>query len=90
MFEKTPPRWLATRPIPSRCQARIRHRHPPAACRVAICPGGGLALRFDESQWAPAPGQYVVLYDGDECLGGAVIESAMHLESTLGEVATTA
>jgi len=33
-------------------------------------------VRFDTPQWAPTPGQYLVLYDGETCLGGAVIESA--------------
>ena len=33
-------------------------------------------VRFDAAQWAPTPGQYLVVYDGDVCLGGAVIESA--------------
>jgi tRNA-specific 2-thiouridylase len=32
--------------------------------------------RFDSPQWAPTPGQYLVVYDGEVCLGGAVIESA--------------
>jgi tRNA-specific 2-thiouridylase len=32
-------------------------------------------VRFDAPQWAPTPGQYLVVYDGDVCLGGAVIES---------------
>lgn len=55
-------------------QARLRHRHVPAACRVRQLPGGRLEVRFDEPQRAPTPGQYVVFYDGDECLGGGVIE----------------
>lgn len=54
-------------------QARIRHRHEPSPCRVRPLPGNRLQVRFNQPQRAPAPGQYVVLYDGDECLGGGAI-----------------
>ena len=40
-------------------------------------------VRFDAPQWAPTPGQYLVVYDGEVCLGGAVIESA-HNEDAIG------
>jgi tRNA-specific 2-thiouridylase len=33
----------------------------------------GLDIRFDDAQRAVTPGQSVVLYDGEVCLGGAVI-----------------
>jgi tRNA-specific 2-thiouridylase len=33
-------------------------------------------VQFDEPQRSPTPGQFVVLYDGDRCLGGATIEAA--------------
>jgi len=36
-------------------------------------------LSFDESQWAVTPGQSAVLYDGEVCLGGGVINSAVTL-----------
>jgi len=34
-----------------------------------------LRARFDEPQWAPTPGQFLVIYDAEVCLGGGVIEA---------------
>jgi tRNA-specific 2-thiouridylase len=39
-------------------------------------------VRFDAPQWAPTPGQYLVVYDGDVCLRGAVIESTGNEDAT--------
>ena len=72
--------WIAgpAPPLPLRCGAKIRYRQTDQACtaRPGERDGNTLDLRFERLQWAAAPGQYAVLYDGDECLGGGVIESA--------------
>ena len=72
--------WIAGRapPMPLRCGARIRYRQVDEACvvRPDEHDGDTLDLHFERPQWAAAPGQYAVLYDADECLGGGVIECA--------------
>ncbi|MCC7069048.1 MAG: tRNA 2-thiouridine(34) synthase MnmA [Burkholderiales bacterium] len=54
---------------------KTRYRQPDAACayRPAADGEAGPVLRFREPQWAPTPGQYAVLYQGNVCLGGGVI-----------------
>ena len=54
--------------------AMTRYRMTPASCRIEAHPDGRWLTEFDAPQWAPTPGQYLVTYDGDVCLGGAVIE----------------
>lgn len=68
--------WIAGRPPPMPWQgtARIRHRQPEQPCRVELLAGGRCHVRFEQDQWAIAPGQSVVFYTGEECLGGAIIE----------------
>ncbi len=63
------------------CQARIRYRQPLQACTVGGAwhqngeqVPGTLEVRFEKTQRAVTPGQFVVLYDGDEVLGGGVIK----------------
>ncbi len=59
---------------PLRCHAKIRYRQPDQGCTVRRTSGDALEVRFDQPQRTPTPGQFVVLYDGDRCLGGATIE----------------
>jgi tRNA-specific 2-thiouridylase len=58
---------------PWRCQAKIRYRQADQPC-VVTRTDERLEVSFDQPQRAPTPGQYVVLYDGDRCLGGATID----------------
>ncbi|MFN7293913.1 MAG: aminomethyltransferase beta-barrel domain-containing protein [Lysobacteraceae bacterium] len=69
-----PMHWIAGEapPFPLRCEAQVRYRQPPQACTVRPA-GDGIAVVFDQPQRAVTPGQSVVLYLGEACLGGAVI-----------------
>jgi len=68
--------WIAGAPptLPGRFAAKTRYRMTDAACTVEAT-RDGLTARFDAPQWAPTPGQFLVLYDADVCLGGAVIDA---------------
>jgi len=61
---------------PFRCAAKIRYRQPDQLCTVVRSGERELDVTFDQPQRTPTPGQYVVFYEGDRCLGGAVIERA--------------
>jgi tRNA-specific 2-thiouridylase len=73
-----PANWIrGAPPDPERpLHAKTRYRQPDQECRVEMLDGGALSVTFSVPQRAVAPGQYVVFYDGEVCLGGAVIQSA--------------
>jgi tRNA-specific 2-thiouridylase len=66
--------WLVD-DLPSNfcCTAKIRYRHTAAAAEAHIVSEDRLRVTFEEPQYAIAPGQAVVLYDGDRVLGGGWI-----------------
>jgi tRNA-specific 2-thiouridylase len=67
--------WTAgVPPPPGLYSARTRYRQADVGCVVSAHGGDGFALDFVEPQWAVTPGQSAVLYDGDVCLGGGVID----------------
>lgn len=59
------------------CTAKIRYRQADQACEVQVLPDAKLLVNFEVPQRAVTPGQSVVFYDGEVCLGGAVIEHAV-------------
>ena len=67
--------WIADEPpsMPARLTAKTRYRMPDAGCEVRS-ERDRIVATFDAPQWAPTPGQYLVLYDGERCLGGGVID----------------
>ena len=56
-------------------QIKVRYRQPDQECHVALRDAGALEVRFEQPQRAVTPGQFAVLYDGERCLGGGVIEA---------------
>lgn len=65
---------LGEAPAPGRYSAKTRYRQQDAACELLTVDDERCTLRFDTAQWAVTPGQSVVLYAGEVCLGGGVIE----------------
>ena len=53
--------------------AKIRYRQDDQACTATITDNGDIEVSFEAPQRAVAPGQFVVFYDKNRCLGGAVI-----------------
>ena len=65
------------RPIgPTKVKVKIRHRAPEVLATLES-EGETAVVRFDEPQRAVTPGQAVVFYDGDEVVGGGVIEGSL-------------
>ena len=70
------------------CAAQTRYRQSAEPCAVDVESDGTLTVRFERPQRAVTPGQSVVLYDGDLCLGGAIIaRTDAPLESAMREMA---
>ncbi|MBZ4193900.1 MAG: tRNA 2-thiouridine(34) synthase MnmA [Candidatus Contendobacter sp.] len=67
--------WIAGEPptLPLTCAAKIRYRQSDQPCVVESSNEQGAEVSFTEPQRAIAPGQSVVFYWGDECLGGGII-----------------
>ncbi|MGH8720706.1 MAG: tRNA 2-thiouridine(34) synthase MnmA, partial [Burkholderiales bacterium] len=66
--------WVAEAPARGSTHgAKTRYRQADAPCTVASIEDGEMAVKFPQPQRAVTPGQSVVLYDGEVCLGGAVI-----------------
>lgn len=56
------------------CTAKVRYRQVDQPCRAEVFPDGHCEVEFASPQRAVTPGQYVVFYQGEHCLGGGVID----------------
>jgi tRNA-specific 2-thiouridylase len=74
-FRIATPHWIADPPQKSELAVRIRHGEAVEPCTISIQGAGAVTVEFDTTaDPGVAPGQFAALYDGEECLGGGVIE----------------
>jgi tRNA-specific 2-thiouridylase len=64
--------------------AKTRYRQKDAPCVIAAATKQSCAIEFAEPPWAVTPGQSVVVYESNVCLGGGIIESTS-LSEAAGE-----
>ena len=72
--------WISRAPkgLTYSCTAKIRYRQADQACEIAAYQDDRATIRFDQPQRAITPGQALVLYNNDVCLGGGTIERAFN------------
>jgi tRNA-specific 2-thiouridylase len=63
------------------CTAKFRYRQPDQGVTVHLREGNTVEVVFDQPQKAVTPGQAVVFYNGEECLGGGTIDRVTLLDS---------
>lgn len=59
---------------PFACRAKTRYRQADQACTITLLDDDNCEVEFEQPQRAVTPGQSVVFYDDDICLGGGIIE----------------
>jgi len=71
--------WIAgsSPGIPHHCTAKVRYRQTDQPCQIQTVASGQAQIVFDSPQRAVTPGQSIVFYDGDVCLGGGVIDQRL-------------
>ena len=69
--------WVAGHPpiFPFKAMAKTRYRQPDQACTITEDENGYIHVEFEQPQRAVTPGQSVVFYLNDDCLGGGIIIS---------------
>ena len=55
------------------CSCKFRYRQQDISCQVEYLEDNQILVKYDNAK-AVTPGQFCVLYDGDKCLGGGIID----------------
>ena len=74
--------WISGPPAADRftCTAKFRYRQPDQGVTVIIRSETECEVKFDRPQRAVTPGQFVVFYDGEVCLGGGIIDKTQGMD----------
>jgi len=59
--------------------AKVRYRQVDQSCIITHIKNEVATVQFDEPQRAVTPGQSIVFYDGERCLGGGIIETTSNI-----------
>ncbi len=73
-FVVTNPNWIAEPPEKTALQLKLRHGPELINCEIEAIDNNQLSVTIAEKDSGIAPGQFAVFYDGDLCLGSAVID----------------
>lgn len=69
--------WVSGSPpaLPYTCKAKVRYRQTDQDCIIESYGSDQVAVKFPSPQRAITPGQSIVFYHGDNCLGGGIIQN---------------
>lgn len=81
--------WVSGSPpeVPFRCAAKIRYRQADQTCVIESMSGDACRVRFEAPQRAVTPGQSIVFYEDEKCLGGGVIQDCEALAAPVTSAA---
>ena len=66
--------WIGETPLETlKCMVRTRHRAPLVPATISLHENSEATIVFGEAQRAVTPGQSIVLYQNDICLGGGIV-----------------
>jgi tRNA-specific 2-thiouridylase len=69
--------WVSgkTPSLPFKCKAKCRYRQSDQNCTIEKNENNRFFVSFDSTQRAITPGQFIVFYEENICLGGGIIDS---------------